>query len=346
MSHKNYLYLFAGLLLTALGSVAAINCYVDPLWLFGHSNRHNNVQTGFDERQQKSNRLHFGDTPYDALLLGSSRSTYINQNDFTGLRVFNYAVSGMRPEEYAPYIAYAELQRGQPFATVFIGVDFFGSNKKYGGRAAPAEQFFRVAGRPFYRLESVLSFETLRKSLENMKKSGQSCDCYRRDNVKLMLEYTGEQKAELVQKDLSIFRKHIYGPDYTYDESLSATWRGLRERFPKSRFVVFTTPISAPLLLALVECGRWPDYERWMRVMVEAFGSVHDFMGINAITLDLSNYQDASHFYPPIGTLIARSLTEAQAPLAGFGQQVTRDNLEQHLRTQKMQIDAVVSKGN
>jgi hypothetical protein len=333
------------LLITSLGSVAAFNFYIDPLWLFGHSNRHNNVQAGFDERQQKSNRLHFSNTPYDALLLGSSRSTYINQHGFTGLRVFNYAVSGMRPEEYAPYIAYAESQLGQPFDTVFIGVDFFGSNKNYGGRAAPAEQFFRVAGQPFYRLESLLSFETLRKSLENLKKTGQSCDCYRRDNVKLMLEYTGEQKTEIIQKDLGVFRKHIYGPDYAYDESLSAVWHGLRKRFPNSRFVVFTTPISAPLLLALVECGRWPDYERWLREMVEAFGSVHDFMGINTITADLNNYQDASHFYLPVGTLIARSLSEAQAPLAGFGQEVTRKNLEQHLRTLKMQIDTAASRG-
>lgn len=61
----------------------SINFIADPLWTFSHQNIFSKYQDGFDERQQKTNFIYFnGLNKYDGLLLGSSRTTYINQNDF------------------------------------------------------------------------------------------------------------------------------------------------------------------------------------------------------------------------------------------------------------------------
>ena len=72
---------------------ALFNYTIDPLWTFGSSNRYNNAQPGFDERQLKTNRAYFGGLKqYDALMLGSSRGTYINQHDFKTMKLFNYSI--------------------------------------------------------------------------------------------------------------------------------------------------------------------------------------------------------------------------------------------------------------
>lgn len=331
MSPRNYLFLLMGCLGFGVASVASVNAFVDPLWFFSFVNGYNSHQVGFDERQQKTNRIAFGAFDYDALLLGSSRSTYIDQHAFVDNHVFNYAVSGMRPEEYSPFIAFAESRRGQPFRAIYLGVDFFGSNKNYGGRAAPARQYIENTVHPLYRLEALLSLETLSKSMENIRQSRAECDCYQRDNVKLLPRRNAQVREDARRHDLNVFRRHIYALSYAYDESLPETWLQLVRQLPRSRLIVFTTPISVPLFEVLIESGRWRDFERWMRDMVQAFGEVYDFMGVNVITKNPDNYHDASHFYPAVGTLIAHRLIGAGSVPVDFGILVNKDNLDRHL---------------
>lgn len=39
--------------------IIVLNYVTDPLWLFDHSNQYNDIQQGFNERQQKVNHLTF-----------------------------------------------------------------------------------------------------------------------------------------------------------------------------------------------------------------------------------------------------------------------------------------------
>lgn len=347
MAAKTYTVVFFALFAACLAGVGAFNAYVDPLWLFGHANASNVKQVGFDERQQKTNRVIFGNFPYDALLLGSSRTTFIDQNDFPGLRVFNYAVSGMRPSEYAGYIRHARQRRGSAFDTIFIGIDFFATNRNYGGQALPPEHYIAMTEKSLYRLESLISLDTMKRSRNNLKARHEECDCYNRNNVKTMVRNQTARMPEIMSKDLAVFRHKIYGPDYTYDGTLPETWRHLLQENSGSRFVIFTTPISAPLFATLVETGHFPDLERWLREVVGAFGEVHDFMGVNSITTDLANYQDGGHFYPPVGQLIALRLTGGTDRVpTDFGVRVTPTNLEQHLFNLRRQAElATIHKG-
>lgn len=318
---------------------AGVNYYVDPLWLFSHENRFNRKQWGFDERQQKTNLARFGSFEYDGLLLGSSRSTYISQADFSKTRIFNYAVSGMRPVEYPGYIDFALSMRKRPFKVIYLGMDFFATNQKNPGSPERAVRYTEESGHPLYRLESLLSYDTVGKSITNVKKAsgGSVCDCYDRHNVKMLAVPSAEVKAAAVSGDVVGYSTKVYGPDYVYDVALKNQLIQLRDAHPETRFVVFTTPPSYKLFQVLVRMGRLPDYERWVTEMVEVFGGVYDFMGLNSITKNLDNYADGHHFYQSVGTVMAARLENREAGLEDFGIYVTRDNLAHHLASVRAQ---------
>lgn len=321
----------------------AVNVFIDPLWIFSHENRFNGRQWGFDERQQKTNRIRFGGFDYDGVLFGSSRVAHINQHDFAANRVFNYAVSGARPAEFPGYLDYAEKRRGQPLKVVYLGLDFFNTNLKYPGTGAAPAHYIGEAERPLYPIEMLTSSATLGKSITNFKesRSGTACDCYDRHNVKMINVPTPEGLKDAMSVDINVYRNRIYGPDYEYDASIKTTLDSLRRAHPETRFVVFTTPPSARLFRVLVESGRLPDYQRWIGELVEVFGGVYDFMGINSVTANDENYSDAHHFNPQVGRLIVRRVEGGDADKIDFGVFVTASNLRQHLRNIELQSRAL-----
>ena len=77
---KKWIFYTITTLLIALISIAMFNWFVDPMWTFNQSNFLNKYQNDFDERQQKSNLIYFTPFKYDAIMLGSSKITYINQS--------------------------------------------------------------------------------------------------------------------------------------------------------------------------------------------------------------------------------------------------------------------------
>jgi hypothetical protein len=145
--------------------------------------------------------------------------------------------------------------------------------------------------------------------------------------------------------DLEVFRTKLY-VNYRYNEDLPELWRALREAYPHARFLVFTTPVAEPMFALLVKEGRLDAYERWLADMTAAFGEVWDFMGLNSVTTDLSQYRDAQHFHPRVGQLIADRLMGRPLPLgrADFGQRVTRDTLAGHMELIRSQLACLVSR--
>lgn len=324
---------------------SALNWLIDPLWLFSHDNTYNERQWGFDERQQKTNRIRFQPFDYDALMIGSSRSSYISQSEFTQNRVFNYSASAMRPKEFGQYIDFARTTRGKDFAVIYLGLDFFATNKNHISNAAPASRYLTESAKPLYRLEAILSHDTYKKSMTNLRNAAleEQCDCYNRANVKSRGKVSQEAKASAIANDLSSYRTTVYGPNYDYDHSLKSILLELRRSHPETKFVAFTTPPSAELFRVLVESGRLPDYDRWITELTEVFGGIYDFMGVNSVTADLDNYADAHHFYPKVGRMIARRI-EGQADVpADFGVFVTRDGLAKHFNDIHLQAQRLLS---
>jgi hypothetical protein len=332
--YKRWTAVFGCALLLMLGSVGLVNYLVDPLWFYDHKLSLNQIQKPFNERQQKTNRLAFGNKTYDTLILGSSRMTYVSQDDFIGGKAFNYAVAMGSAKEFQQMIEYAESVNGKPFKTIILGLDFFDTNLHIEGRPAPIGRYIEEVDEPFYRLKHLLSLDTLKISIENMvhSYSGEHYPdrSYNRQNV-----------VDVEERELEATRKRINGVlsryenlNYEYDDTYKATLEHIVEQNPDSNIVALTTPITAvrfktELDSPVVRSG----YERWLRESVDVLGEVYHFNDINSITNDLSNYFDTNHFYPHVGRLVAHRVMEYPNPdIPGdFGKLLTKQSIETYL---------------
>jgi len=351
MAYKKWVKRFFTLVLSVILLFGLFNYSIDPLWTFCHSNRYNNAQPGFDERQLKTNRAYFcGLEQYDALLLGSSRTTYINQHDFKTMNVFNYSGVAMYPSEYQNWIAQAKKIKGESFKTIIIGVDFFGSNGGAFGQMqmnqTPKPSHYLDITRSFmYRYKMLFNMDTLDKSIESIEHSKKlgTVD-YSRDNVKQTIRISKERKQQALNHQIGLYTHSVYGKGYTFNTKLREYFAQMIKENPHSDFIIFTTPIQTDLFKILVQSGKLDDYKRWMRLMVDVFGEVYDFMGVNTITKNRENYADLHHFYPEFGELIADRVTgvpNAKLP-DDFGVLVTKENIEEHLEQIEQQAKNLI----
>ncbi|QPC47544.1 hypothetical protein [Mangrovibacillus cuniculi] len=332
--------LVLSIVIISTGSVAAFNIYIDPLWMFGFSHENNDVQTTINEREQKVNRMVYQPFSYDALLLGSSRATYINQHDLAGDDVYNFAVSDMSFLEYKSFLQVAVEENGRHFDRVYIGVDFFKTSKQESKLVGDMVAYAEEIRNPIYRWKQQVSLDVLDYARTNYRASTRDEDVfvrnYTRDNVATAWKLSEEQVARDTEAKVSRFRETFYGDSYEYNPEYAEVMKELVELYPDTEFVIFTTPVAEPLLRAMAEEGRLPDYERWITELVEVFGGVHNFMTLNEVTRNWKqNYFDGHHAYEHVGTWIAQRMSDANASAVpqDFGLIVTEENLEQHLQS-------------
>jgi hypothetical protein len=306
-------------------AVGFINYYMDPLWCFSHSHHWNNAQLDLNDRQQKTNALVFQKPEFDSILLGSSISTYINHNDFKGMRVYNYASPLMRPWEYGGYVANATKAGGSAPKNIILGLDFFGSNKIMRERFDDPIKYYETANSFLYRYKVLFNIKTFDFSKRNFKQSRKNTRAvYTREYVRSFPDL-GAHKIKLTDIDRKTEK-------YEYNNEIKGMLGKLKEANNSSHFIVFLTPASRHYFCFYVEQGRLPDYERWVRDVVDVFGGVYNFMYLNPVTEDDTNFFDAGHFYPKIGTLIAEKITGKETGNPDFGVLVTPENLEDHLK--------------
>jgi hypothetical protein len=322
-----------------LATVAGFNALVDPWWFFPHDLPLNRVQEDIDERAQKTNWLQARAGSFDSVLLGSSRTTYIDRGSFAPAVVMNYAVNAKLPREYLPYLRHFAAANGKVPAMVYMGVDFFTSRARPVFDVRPPEFYFARVGDLRYEIGALLSLETTGYALRSFGASTglwpiQRPERYDRDDVRYFgRPITDAMRQRNLLRTLEQYRTQVYGPGFAYDAGLPAVWSELRAAFPATRFVVFTTPESAPLFSLMVQLGRLPDHERWLTDLAAAFGEVWDFTGLNSVTTDQANYLDAHHFTPRVGGLIVDRLLGRPLPPghADFGRLVTGAGIAAHL---------------
>lgn len=316
MNEKRFVMIIILIILLCITPFSLFNYFIDPLWTFSHKHDYNNVQTVINERQQKINFIHFQRFNYDTLLVGSSRSTYINQHEFNKWHVYNFSVADLSFKEYNSFIEYAKNERGSEFKRIIIGVDFFKSSKTESKENLTLDTYIKTAKEPFYRYKNLLSFDVFNYSRHNLKLSQNDKIVedrnYNRENVaraKIISHDTKEkQTAEKIEK----FRRVFYGNKYEYNPEFKTVLLELKKNNPNTEFIIFTTPISTQLFDALVEEGRFDDYIRWLNDITDVFGGVYHFMYPNTITNNINNYFDGHHFYQHVGTMIAHRISGQQ----------------------------------
>lgn len=334
---RRFLVIFFSLFFLTLVPLVAFNYAIDPLWTFRSNHVWNDRQDVINERQQKTNRIFFQPFSYDTILLGSSRSTYVDQHQFKSMNVYNYSVSNMSIREYDTFLAFAEEHSTEPVQRVILGLDFFKSSIQESSQPYSLTNYEKQFEDPLYRVKNLLSFDTLKYSIQNARMSISNEvsleRVYDRENRADAKKISQQELDENTAHKIERFKQEFYGSHYVYNPRYKEFLTIFNKRHPDVEKIVYTTPISMELFDALVETGHLSDYEQWLRDLVDLYGGVYNFMYPNEVTNDLTNYFDGHHFYPETGTKIAKRIDAG--PDGGdhsFGVYVTKENIDEHLQ--------------
>jgi len=344
MNSKKWLIAYVTLSLVFIFIVIVINFIIDPHWSFNHKNSLNQFQAPFNERQQKTNMVYFkGLRKYDGVLFGSSRTTFINQNDFYNMNIYNYALDSIYPFEYEEYLKFAKKLHGGEFKYIIIGADFYNTQKPQNIKFKNPNYYISNTESFLYRYKMLFSLDSLKKSIENIEAniSKKAPIYYNRNNIKTRPKVTEEERIKAYKKHLKVHLNSFIGDNYKKNLNYTKILIKLKKNNTNTKFIIFTSPISANLLVSMIKKGdKLDEFETWLRDMVHIFGEVYHFMTINTITKNLQNYPDDDHFYPYIGKLLANKISKKEnfnIP-NDFGILLTKDNIDKYLKSFKKEL--------
>ena len=324
--------------------IAFLNLIIDPYFLYGApTHKYNRFYEYTDERIEKANRIYYGKKEsYDSVLLGSSRATFVNQYDFKGQKLFNFAVASMIPFEYESYLELMKA-KGHTLETIYLQIDFFGANTNYQKEAKERyEKTFKPLKNPFNQVEKLFIPSKLLKEipLENLR-GIQWNMYYSRDNIKYKKETTEEERLKAFRHTLKRHTLEFIKNNFIYDEQeLKNALMRIKNNNPQSHFVIYTSPITTALFVSQINFAkRWEEYKKYIRLYIDIFGGIYQFEGFNEITQEVQNYPDDDHFYPYIGTLIAKTLTDKSfIPIKDFGIYLDASNVENYFKELEKQL--------
>ncbi len=321
-----------------LFSIVTFNLFMDPYWTFSHSHKFNNIQKGTNERQQKANYIFFTDKSYNSLLLGSSRTTYVNPTSFEGLNVFNFSASGMRPLEYLTYIDFVIEDCKQPIENIIIGMDFFGYLDYGLFMFDDAQSIVQNTMSDLYRWKILLSFDTFNSSFKNFRDyiKNNKEDRYDRNIIKVR-DYKPHSE-EQINIDVKIYANTEYKGNRNLNWNKDI--KKITKKYKDKKFIIYTTPISEPLFKKLIELNQYENYENWLRDLVRNFEEVHHFMYLNSFSKDyLLNFADSNHAYTQSNNKIVKELVDSKQN--DLKMILTKDNIENQLKKLK-KINGVI----
>lgn len=299
-------------ILASIFILGLFNYIMDPMWTFEHQHPCNQYQRGSKERQQKSHFIYFHPHKYNTLLLGSSRTTFMDQKLwYKEGDAFNYAVSDMQPEEYRSYIDFAINKAKQPIKRVVLGLDFFGALEYAPFISTQSTEILSPITQNFYRWKLLLSFSAFDYSIKNInyyiKKRPNT---YNRDNQKhlfVLENRTIKQYQRSIAKDLEEYKKNRYST--AYNNNYKNIIFDLKKEYPNIEFIVYTTPVSLDHFKLLIQTNQYKNYERWIEESAEIFGTIHHFMYLNQYTNNSETYfLDSNHPREEITKCIAEQI--------------------------------------
>ena len=293
---------------------AAYVFLVDPLWQWDHPWHLKRWHRPFNERIQKTNYLASHKVYIDTLIVGSSRSSYFNPEWLGTKNGFNYAVSSGKPSEFAAHISYVKENSQTPLKLVLIESSFghaltvdttFEEPQKY---IDDAEDWTKKYKNLFSRDTYKLAKDARRNHIYNhYLYEGGTLYSYR---YPYMQYADGAAKKRVVSQQINSYRENAYNK--AYDESFAKYLLEIHKAVGRADFIVYTTPVSTPMMQLLYSMGRMDAYERWLHELVAEFGVVYHFMYPNKITMSMDSFNDAHHPTEATAKQVIRIIKEMQ----------------------------------
>ncbi|HIC43929.1 MAG TPA: hypothetical protein EYO73_06460 [Sulfurimonas sp.] len=334
------------LLLVLIPFIGFVNYYVDPFWTYSHSNTLNQLQKPFNERQQKTNNIYFnGFEKYDGILVGSSRSTYVNQDHFTDMNIYNYGFNGGSPYEQLGFIEFAKEMNKKDLKYLIMGMDFTATIKPPFAKLQGASTFVKNSKGLAYKYKTLISATTLIQSIKNIVSSlkGSSRVYYTRENHKYRRAISDEKRFKKYLVNIKGNAVHFTDERYKYYDGYILALQKIKDANPNTKIIVYTSPVHANFLLAMLKAGdsRVDDYDRWLRELISVYGEVWHFMTINSVTTKLKNYPDAEHFYENVGKFVANKITHKhlEGTPEDFGVLLNKENIDDYIKKFRMELN-------
>jgi hypothetical protein len=275
-----------------------INCLVDPLWYL-----RGNVLTGvnypFNERLSKINRFLPRLRDYDCLILGSSRSTLLPVENFTGHHCVNFALSDGQINEFELYARYL-LARGLSPSLLIVDI----RREDFIGPMPPPDvpDFIRTGEDPPSIFATYLSLDALDFSIRTLRGDAPHHRYYNQ-NFDAVLEVRSS--------------KHRYDPTAPIEPMPPPTdvhperadfYMQLRQLFPSARAIGYLPPESASIIAAFSMTGGLDTYLGAVGRVAAAYDEFLDFAIPSPLTESPEGTYDGSHYSEAVNARIAKAL--------------------------------------
>ena len=314
-------------------TVISLNFIIDPLWLYSYSHGFNCLQSGFDERLQKTiylkNKLNISEI--DTLLFGSSRVTYYNQEKIKNLKVFNYSFSNGTPDEFITYANYAKSIKKDKFDNIIVGLDFIGPAIDNNKQNQQNIKIIDEVNSKYQLIFKYISLDMLRHSIVNIKRSISGTTgprSYNRMNIAKVDKVKESNVASITKNSL----KTLYS-DLVFNDSYYTNLKKFQESNKGTNFIVFTTPLSDPILKKIYTNEKLKrEYIKWVKNITLIFDKIFFFTLPSDLSKDYNKKSiDGSHYYPETGELILNIILQKER-INNYGVILSKDNINEYLK--------------
>ena len=282
--------------------IGMINYALDPNYLFGNNSSLNAYRSEYNERQMKVNYLEINKKiKYDSLILGASRSTYLNTSSFEDESIFNFSVSNMTSKEFIDFTNFFEQKYGAP-KNIYMFLDFVGMLLP---QDSLKDETVSNINNTEYLLSSLFSLTTLKRSLYNLlwsyqKETGHRAYLSNLDVVKDRVdEKTSKEKIKTIA---DVYYERYSNEDEIYEFSLiyEKNLYEFASKYPASNILVTTSPISDQLLTKIYSDDLlFKNFISWITILCEIFDEVNFMTYKNDFTTNFAEHSwDGNHIYP------------------------------------------------
>lgn len=288
-----FLFLSIGFAVT----IAGINYLIDPVWATG-GNKLGDVNYAFNERVSK---LYLFESEWmdksrqpEVLILGSSKSTLLDQNLINGGNCFNFSFSGGRVEEFIELSEYLK-RRGVCPKVVMVELSRFNFEEfPYAGSQFP--DFVSNSDAPPLVIWQYLNTGNLEFSIKTLLGLRNFPRHYNSD-------FVVEVDSNAPRYHPATFR--LEPP--AMDASRAELFRELRLQFPESRFVGYVPPLSAWRVTSAMRSEGDMFFSPLLSVR-EQFSVVVDYTVPSDWSEAIENTYDGIHYFPVIMDQVAQRL--------------------------------------
>lgn len=298
------------LIFSSLLLIACINFTVDPLYNWSLSKNIDFKRRDFDERTQKTNYLANINNNYNAILLGNSRSTYIDTTKFNlGVDIYNYSVNAMSVFEYEQVILnFIELTGKEP-EKILIGIDPFDFKGDNPNRLKVILKETKSASLKVKNLFSLDIFIfSLKSIIKTIKVNFNSRDRKERYYDNFLRKGSADKNNISNKKYIELNEKVI---PYIIDYELFDEYNKLKNKFKNSEFIVYCLPFHKELIESWSKnIDFHSKKENFINNLINIFGKIYYFDYISQHNSSYLNYYDIYHFYPNLGNNIVNKIND------------------------------------